>query len=175
MSSAAGVQQPRAGVELKVAHRNTDSTLAFHLAQKDSSDNERSWSLQRCMFGLSYGAPFKLAAGIAGGMVYQHPQGGADVCVFGGAKLGFGAARASLGIARTIGALGGGAAVSAGFLRTFSGAPGAEPRTSYAGVSLHLFPLLALGGEIGWYQRLGSEPGDNIPRSIVTWSAGFGF
>ncbi len=175
MPAAAAIQQARAVAELKSARTSTDTTVALRLTQQDSTDNESSWSLQRCMFGLSYGAPFKLAAGIAGGMVYQHPQGGADVCVFGGAKLGFGAARASLGIARTIGALGGGAAVSAGFLRTFSGALGAEPRTNYAGVSLHLFPLLALGGEIGWYQRLGSEPGDNIPRSIVTWSAGFGF
>jgi hypothetical protein len=41
---------------------------------------------------------------------------------------------------------------------------------------VHLWPLLALGGEIGYYVRLGRDA-DALShgKRVVTWSAGFGF
>jgi hypothetical protein len=133
------------------------------------------WSVQQCMLGLTYGAPMKLAVAWGGGLVYEQPDGGADVCLFGAAKVGFGGARLSTGVGRSIGALGGGAAVSAGVLRTFNGPVNASPRRTYVGASLHLFPVFALGGEIGWYTRIGDDPAGAPRRSMLTWSAGFGF
>jgi hypothetical protein len=133
------------------------------------------WSVQQCMLGLTYGAPMKVAVAWGGGFVYEQPEGGADVCIFGAAKLGLGGARLSTGVGRSIGALGGGAAVSAGVLRTFGAPVNATPKRTYVGASLHFFPVLALGGEIGWYTRLGDDPPGASKRSMITWSAGFGF
>ena len=133
------------------------------------------WSYERCLLGLSYGAPLKLAIGIGGGLLYQDQNGGADICTFAAAKLGLGGARGSVGIGRSLGALGGGAAVSGGVLRTFGAPTNAMRMRTYVGGSLHLFPLLAIGGEIGWYTRIGTDPAAAPSRSMITWSAGFGF
>jgi hypothetical protein len=133
------------------------------------------WSVQQCMLGLTYGAPMKLAVAWGGGFVYEQPEGGADVCLFGAAKLGLGGARLSTGVGRSIGALGGGAAVSVGVLRTFGAPVNASPKRTYVGASLHLFPVFALGGELGWYTRIGDDPPGAPKRSMLTWAAGFGF
>lgn len=145
-------------------------------AGSDAGDRWSRWRWDRCLLGLSYGAPQKLALGYARGLVYEAYEGGADTCTFVGAKAGLSASRLSIGVARSINALGGGAGISAGLLRTYNRPLGAADNSSYAGVSVHLTPLLALGGEIGWYTRLGDNAG--VPdgqRRIVTWSAGFGF
>jgi hypothetical protein len=147
-----------------------------HAAVAPASPQEYSpWSMQRCMLGVSYGAPMKLAVAVAGGLVYEHPDGGADVCLFGAAKAGFGGARGSLGVARSVGPLGGGVALSGGVLRTFAAPLNASANRTYIGTSLHIFPALALGGEIGWYTRVGDDPPAAPRRSMLTWSAGFGF
>jgi hypothetical protein len=134
------------------------------------------WRWDRCMLGLTYGAPQKLALGYARGLVYEAYEGGADSCAYLGAKAGLSGSRLSLGIARTINALGGGVGLSAGVLRTYNRPLGAADNRSYAGVSVHLMPLFALGGELGWYVRLGRDEGvPDAQRRLLTWSAGFGF
>lgn len=140
-----------------------------------STFDHSPWSVQQCLLGLTYGAPMKLAVAWGGGLLYEDPEGGADVCLFGAGKVGLGGARVSTGIARSLGALGGGAALSLGVLRTFGAPTNATPNRIYVGASLHVFPIVAVGGEIGWYTRIGDdEPG--VPkRSMLTWSAGFGF
>ena len=139
------------------------------------SDEYSPWSWDQCLLGLTYGAPMKLALAWGGGRKYEDPEGGADICMFGAAKVGLGGARLSTGIGRSLGALGGGAAVSAGVLRTFGAPMNASPKRTYVGASLHFFPIFALGGEIGWYTRLGTDPAGAPKRSMLTWSAGFGF
>ena len=140
-----------------------------------AAQSEDNWSMQRCLLGLTYGAPLKLAVGWGGGMVYESPDGGADICAFGAGKLGLGGARVSVGIARSVGAFGGGIGASAGVLRTFGAPYNAMPNRNYIGASLHVFPLLAIGGEIGWYTRIGSDTPGAPRRSMVAWSAGIGF
>lgn len=134
------------------------------------------WAWDRCLAGITYGAPFKLAASFAGGLVHESTTGGADLCAFGAAKVGFGAARGSIGIARSSGPLARGAALSAGVIRTFGGSWNATPERTYVGASVHVWPLLALGGEIGYYVRLGDSQGaSDHQKRVVTWSFGFGF
>ena len=133
------------------------------------------WSVQQCQLGLTYGAPLKLAVAWGGGLLYEQPEGGADVFIFGAAKLGLGGARLSTGIGRSIGALGGGAAFSVGVLRTFGAPANASPKRTYVGASMHFFPVFALGGEIGYYTRIGDDPLGAPKRAMITWSAGFGF
>lgn len=146
-------------------------------SQRDSADARGGlpvWAWDQCLGGLTYGQPFKLAVAYGGGLLHESMTGGADVCVFGAAKIGFGAARASVGIGRSSGPLGKGVAFNAGVLRTFGSAWGATPKRTYAGGGVNVWPLLGLGGEIGYYVRIGS--GDpNYQRHIITWSAGFGF
>ncbi|HYW31710.1 MAG TPA: hypothetical protein VE869_09405 [Gemmatimonas sp.] len=102
--------------------------------------------------------------------------GGADICAFGAAKVGFGAARGTIGIGRSNGPLGSGVALSGGVMRTFGGAWGATPRRTYVGGGITVWPVLGLGAEIGYYVRLGDEAGASTrQRRILTWSAGFGF
>jgi hypothetical protein len=88
--------------------------------------------------------------------------------------LGLGGVRGSLGTAVTFGRYGSALGVSGGLLRTF-GNPGgnADPRRSYVGGSVHLWPLLALHTEIGAYSRV-SRDGESAQR-ILLWSVGFGY
>lgn len=151
-------------------------------AQADSTRAARDagavpkWAWGQCMLGLTYGQPMKLALAYGGGLVHESMTGGADTCVFGAAKVGFGGARGTIGVGRSWGTLGGGVALSGGVLRTFNGAWGATAQRTYVGGGLSLWPLLALGGEIGYYVRLGDEPGaSDRQRRIITWSTGFGF
>ncbi len=133
------------------------------------------WTKGSCMWGLSYGAPFKIALGWAGGMLHEDSEGGSDTCLFGAGKIGVGGVRVSSGVAKSIGALGGGAALSAGFLRTFGAPLNAIPSTNYVGASLHIFPLLGLGGEIGWYTPVDKGVDGESRGAMITWSAGIGF
>jgi hypothetical protein len=135
-----------------------------------------TWAWDQCLGGLTYGQPFKLALAYGGGLVHEATSGGADVCLFGAAKVGLGAARGSIGIGRSKGPLGSGVALNAGVLRTFGSAWGASPARTYLGAGINVWPLLGLGGEIGYYFRLGDASGaPERHRRIVTWSAGFGF
>lgn len=146
------------------------------MRSQESAGGPPRWAWDQCLGGLSYGAPFKLALAYGGGLVHESTTGGADVCAFGAAKIGFGAARASIGIGRSSGPLGRGAALSGGVMRTFGGSWRATPRRTYVGASLHLWPLLGLGGEIGYYMRVGdASSATGTQRRVVTWSAGFGF
>lgn len=131
------------------------------------------WHRDQCLGGLTYGAPLKLAASWAGGLRRELASGD-DVCAFVSPKLGLGGARLGAGLARTLGSLGGGVAVSGGLIRTFGAPSHADRMSTYAGGSLHVFPLLAIGLELGWYRRLGGTKGVGREH-IIAWSAGVGF
>lgn len=124
------------------------------------------------MAGVTYGAPLKFAVAYGGGFVRQ--TDGRDRCAMVVAKAGLGGAQLGLGLASSLGALGGGASVTANLLRTFAHPLHATARTTYVGASLHLWPALALGGELGVYTRIGAENA-GVAKRLVTWSIGFGF
>lgn len=132
------------------------------------------WQFDQCMGGITYGAPFKWALAYGMGMVRETDN--LDLCFLGAAKVGFGGASVSVGLANSLGHFGSGSAITVGLLRTFNEPMGALPKRTYAGASLHVWPLLALGGEIGYYTPLGADA-DGAPaaKGVVTWSAGFGF
>lgn len=133
-----------------------------------------AWKRAHCMAGVTYGAPLKFAVSYGGGVL--HESDARDVCAMGLAKLGVGGAQAGVGIGSTIGPLGGGALITANVLRTFASPLHALPRRTYVGATLHLWPLLGLGGSIGLYTRVGADPaGVTSSRRLVAWSAGFGF
>ena len=127
------------------------------------------------MMGLTYGAPLKLAASYGGGMLHES-NNGPDVCALGVAKLGFGGAQGSLGVGTSFAPWGTGVMLTGNVLRTFSAPLEASPRRTYVGASLHLWPALALGGEIGYFWRMGDVSGESAAgKKIWSWSAGFGF
>jgi hypothetical protein len=152
---------------------------ASAFAQSASSGNDETrdsasgWHRDQCLGGLTYGAPLKLAASWAGGL-RKELDNGEDVCAFVSPKIGLGGARLGAGIARTIGPIGSAVAVSGGLIRTFGAPSNADRQSTYAGASLHVFPALAIGLELGWYRRLGGRAGMGR-ESIVAWSAGVGF
>jgi hypothetical protein len=157
-------------------HAQAPAPAAASTPSTSTPSTPPDWHLDQCLGGLSYGAPFKLALAYGGGLIRESTTGGADLCAFVAGKVGFGAARASIGFGRSTGPLGGGAAVSAGLLRTFAGSWNATPRRNYVGASVHIWPLLGLGGEIGYYTRLGDAAGvTDAQRHVIAWSAGFGF
>ncbi len=127
------------------------------------------------MVGVSYGAPLKMALSYATGRVIESDGDGADVCTYASAKIGIGGARLAIGRSRTINALGGGAGVSAGLLRTFGTPLHAQPWRNHVGVAVHLIPALGFGGELGYYVRIGHDASGARARRVITWSAGFGF
>jgi hypothetical protein len=133
-----------------------------------------SWQFDQCMGGLTYGAPFKWALSYGMGFVRDSPT--SDWCVLSAAKVGLGGASINLGLANSIGHWGSGAALTAGFLRTFDDPLKATAKRNYVGASVHVWPIVALGGEVGYYTRIGKDPaGLTTPRGMVTWSTGFGF
>lgn len=147
-------------------------------AQEARGDSTRTpttrWQFDQCMGGLTYGAPLKWALAYGMGWVRETPR--SDWCFLGAAKVGFGGASFSAGLANSIGSFGSGTAITAGVLRTFNDPMGAVAKRTYVGGSVHLWPVLALGGEIGWYRRMGTDPaGLTRGRNMITWSAGFGF
>lgn len=145
-------------------------------APRDSSgaDNSVRWQFDQCMGGLTYGAPLKWA--LAYGMGYVRESTTSDWCVLGAAKVGLGGASLNVGIANSLGHFGSGAALTAGVLRTFDNPLRATAKRTYVGASLHLWPLLALGGEVGVYTRVGKDPASvTAGRRLIAWSTGFGF
>jgi hypothetical protein len=134
-----------------------------------------SWHLEQCMMGLTYGAPMKLAVAYGGGFLHES-NGGPDVCVPLIAKLGFGGGQGSVGIGTSFAPWGSGVMLTGNVLRTFSAPLNATGRRTYVGTSLHIWPALALGGEIGYFWRMGDAPGESTAgKKIWSWSAGFGF
>ena len=90
--------------------------------------------------------------------------------------MGFGGASFNVGLANSMGRFGSGVAITGGVLRTFNDPMGALAGRTYVGGSVHLWPLLALGGEVGYYTRVGTDPaGTTHRRGLLTWSTGFGF
>ncbi|MEO7995894.1 MAG: hypothetical protein ABI852_00545 [Gemmatimonadaceae bacterium] len=156
------------------ASPNAAMVSAPHVSRADSTDGDLSgWRFDQCLGGLTYGAPLKLAVSWAGGM-RKELDSGQDVCAFVSPKIGLGGARISAGFARTFGTFGSGLAVSGGILRTFGAPSYADRMSTYAGGSLHVFPILGIGLELGTYHRLGGVDGQGR-KSIIIWSAGFGF
>ena len=139
----------------------------------DSDDDSAGWHREQCLGGLTYGGPLKLAVSWAGGL-RKELAGGQDVCAFVSPKLGLGGARLTAGVARTLGTFGSGVALSGGILRTFGAPSYADRMSTYAGGSLHVFPIVAIGLELGAYRRLGGVSGQGR-KSILVWSAGIGF
>ncbi len=134
------------------------------------------WHLDQCIGGLTYGGPHKLAVAWGGGLLHESMTNGNDTCIMAVGKVGFGAASASVGVGRSIGPIGSGVALTGGVLRTFSGSLNTTPRRTYVGGSVHVWPLVAIGGEIGYYVRVGDASGaSDFQRHVITWSAGFGF
>lgn len=142
-------------------------------ASSTSTGASTPWQLEQCLGGLTYGAPLKLAASWAGGL-RKELSNGQDVCAFISPKVGLGGARLGAGFARTTGTFGGGYAGSVAIIRTFGAPSYADRMSTYAGGSLHYFPLLGIGLELGWYKRLGG-PEDRGRKSIISWSLGIGF
>lgn len=138
------------------------------------STPEMRWRFDQCMGGLTYGAPFKWALSYGGGLVYEGDR--IDLCALAVAKVGLGGAGASIGLAKSYGSMGTGSAITGGIIRTFGGPLNATARRTYVGGAVHFWPLLALGGEIGYYVRLGDDAGaSSHGKKVITWSAGFGF
>lgn len=138
------------------------------------STPEMRWRFDQCMGGITYGAPFKWALSYGGGMVYEGDR--IDLCALAVAKVGLGGAGASVGLAKSYGSMGTGSAITGGIIRTFGDPLNASARRTYVGGSVHFWPLLALGGEIGYYVRLGDDAGAaSHGKKVITWSAGFGF
>lgn|GEM_PF-1466638 len=138
-----------------------------------ASSEESGWHREQCLGGLTYGAPLKLAASWAGGL-RKELANGQDACAFVSPKVGLGGARLGVGFARTTGTFGGGVAASAAVIRTFGSPSYADRQSTYAGGSLHYFPLLGIGLELGWYKRLGGVNARGR-ATIISWSAGIGF
>lgn len=134
-----------------------------------------AWHLEQCIAGITYGAPLKWAVSYGGG-VLRESNGGPDMCALAVAKIGIGGAQGSLGAGTSFAPWGTGVMFTGNVLRTFGSPLKATPRRTYVGASLHLWPALALGGEIGYYVRLGDAVGaSSSGKRLVAWSAGFGF
>jgi hypothetical protein len=132
------------------------------------------WRLAHCVAGLTYGAPLRLAASYGMGLRYESSDG-PDYCALGVARVGFGGVQAGVGVGVSIAPLASGAMLTANVLRTFDTPRAAAPRTTYVGASLHLWPAVVLGGEIGYYARVGGSPNPTHGDHFVAWSFGFGY
>lgn len=154
-----------------VAQVRPEPAVPITIMTDDEADDTR-WRVQRCLLGLSYGSPLKLYVAAAGGL--RRAFESRSVCAYGAVHVGLGGARGSLGSAVTFGRYGSAIGVSGGVLRTF-GNPGgdADPRRTYVGGSVHVWPLLALHSEFGAYTRV-SRVGE-AARRILVWSVGFGY
>ncbi len=163
---AAVPEAARAQSAVRYVNRDADTSSA--------GTSDTAWQFGQCMAGITYGVPLRLAASYGMGFVREYPSH--DLCTLGVTRLGLGGAEVSAGLAISSGPFGTGAAVTAGLLRTFNEPRGALARRNYLGASLHVWPLLALGGEIGVFRRLGTDPAQvTTGRNLVVWSLGFGF
>lgn len=162
------------GASASVAQAQVTPAPAGATAPATPSTPEMRWRFDQCMGGVTYGAPFKWALSYGGGMVYEGDR--IDLCALAVAKVGLGGAGASIGLAKSYGSMGTGSAITGGIIRTFGDPLNATARRTYVGGAVHFWPLLALGGEIGYYVRLGDEAGaSSHGKKVITWSAGFGF
>ncbi|MCC6245098.1 MAG: hypothetical protein IT353_19800 [Gemmatimonadaceae bacterium] len=133
------------------------------------------WHREQCMGGITYGAPLKLAVSYGGGLLYESNTG-PDICALGVAKLGFGGAQASAGVGTSFAPWGTGIMLTGNLLRTFKSPLHATPHRTYVGASVHVWPAFALGGELGYFVRLGDGASDpSAGKRVVSWSLGFGF
>ncbi|GAB1341912.1 hypothetical protein [Gemmatimonas sp.] len=148
-------------------------TAASDSARSPNGSGSR-WQFDQCMGGLTYGAPLKWALSYGMGWVRESEK--RDWCFLGAGKVGFGGASFSVGVANSMGHFGSGVAVTGGMLRTFNDPMGALAKRTYVGGSVHIWPILALGGEVGYYHRVGTDPVALARgRGMITWSTGFGF
>lgn len=158
----------------RVAEAQVTPAPAGATAPATPSTPEMRWRFDQCMGGITYGAPLKWALSYGGGMVYEGDR--IDLCALAVAKVGLGGAGASIGLAKSLGSMGTGSAITGGIIRTFGDPLNATARRTYVGGAVHLWPLLAVGGEIGYYVRLGDAAGASSQgKKVITWSAGFGF
>ena len=98
------------------------------------------------------------------------------MCALALAKVGFGGAQGSVGVGTSFAPWGTGVMLTGNLLRTFGAPLKATPRRTYIGASLHVWPVLAIGGELGYFVRLGDVDGESSTgRRVLSWSAGFGF
>lgn len=138
------------------------------------SPERSSWQFDQCMGGLTYGAPLKWALSYGMGLVRESDRN--DICLLTAARIGFGGASLATGVASAMGPFGSGMALTGGVLRTFNDPMGATSKRTYVGASVHVWPLLGLGGELGLYRRIGTDvPEETNRRNILVWSLGFGF
>lgn len=166
------------GVGLCVSSLSLARAEAQPLKRRAARDGAETptvnWQFDQCMGGLTYGAPFKWA--LSYGMGYVRESTTSDWCILGAAKVGLGGAGLNVGVANSLGHFGSGASLTAGLIRTFDNPLKASAKRTYVGGSLHVWPILGLGGEVGVYTRVGTDPvGMKSSRRIITWSTGFGF
>lgn len=161
--------------EMKAQEHPTPAALASVRVSGEAADaSTPSWRFGPCMGGLTYGAPLKWALSYGMGYVREDPE--SDWCVLGTAKIGLGGAAMHVGVANAFAHFGSGVALTVGAIRTFDQPLHALAHSTYVGASLHGWPILAIGGEFGWYTRAGKDPaGSATPRSMLVWSTGFGF
>ena len=164
-------------VPIVAAEAQTRPVPAAVTTPRDTGSERRSaasWHVDQCMAGLTYGAPLKWAAAYGMGLVREYAA--SDVCLLAVAKVGIGGAGLHVGVANAFGMFGGGTAVTVGTLRTFDRPLDALANRTYVGASIHAWPVLAVGGEFGWYTRVGVDPtGSVTARRLLVWSTGFGF
>lgn len=172
-ASASALRAQAAPEPVAMQATSARAVAAASAAQDTVTHSAPRWHFDQCMGGLTYGAPFKFA--LAYGMGYVRESETTDWCFLGAAKVGLGGASFNVGLANSLGHWGSGTAVTAGILRTFDNPLGALAKRTYVGGSVHLWPLLALGGEVGYYVPLGRDAQGERGKGMVTWSAGFGF
>ena len=157
------------------AQRRPIGAMATRPDAPHAPADKKTWHPEQCIAGITYGAPLKWALSYGGGMLHEFDTG-PDVCALAAAKIGIGGAQASLGAGTSLAPWGTGVMITGNVLRTFGAPLKATPRRTYVGASLHLWPVLALGGEIGYYVRLGDALGASTSgKRLVAWSAGLGF
>lgn len=162
-------------VHVAVGQQAAPTALAANADAAREDMVAEGWHLEQCMAGITYGAPLKLAVAYGGGFLYES-NSRPDWCALVVAKIGLGGAQASTGIGTSFAPWGSGVMLTANVLRTFSSPLGATASRNYIGASLHVWPLLALGGELGYYTRMGDKDGESSAgKNIVAWSFGFGF
>jgi hypothetical protein len=151
---------------------------AAHRARATQPDIDalNGWRWDQCIGGVTYGAPLRLAAAHGMGLRKERDDSGPDECWMLVAKVGFGGAQISAGWGASWSPYATGVAITANVVHTFGEPRGdADPRAMYVGASVHLWPLLALGGEIGVLRRVGAGATEARGRNVLTWSTGFGF
>lgn len=151
------------------------TALGARSASTPVATDPSGWHVAHCMAGITYGAPLKLAVSYGMGLLHESDTG-PDVCTLAVAKLGLGGAQGSVGVGTSFAPWGSGVMLTGNVLRTFGAPLKATPRRTYVGASVHVWPVLALGGELGYFVRVGDAAGaSSSGERLVAWSVGFGF